>query len=43
MCLLKTGVDLEEALRVLGLKVSYFLYHFQWDWNCPIFRILIPP
>lgn len=31
MCLLKTGVDLEEALRVLGLKMSSFRCHFQWN------------
>lgn len=43
MCILKTGVGREGALRVLGLKVSSFLCHFKWDWNFPVSRILLRP
>lgn len=31
MCILKTGMDLEGVLRVLGLKVCSLLFHFKWD------------
>lgn len=30
MCILKTGMDLEGVLRVLGLKVCSLLFHFKW-------------